>query len=128
VAASVAGVAIMMLRNDLPVQDVAVAAAPVAARATAPVQVAATGLRLVAPGMNAGTNTGTAGGSLASYTVPPLSSDNNMALQGSLADYVVAHSEYSSPLARGNLLSDLVSNEQVQPAPAPAPAMADGRK
>jgi hypothetical protein len=41
--------------------------------------------------------------------VPPLSSDNNMALQGSLADYVVAHSEYSSPLARGSLLSDLVA-------------------
>ena len=38
------------------------------------------------------------GNELASYTVPPLSNDNNMALQGSLADYVVAHSEYSSPL------------------------------
>ncbi len=122
VAAGVAGVAVMMLRNDLPVQDVATVAAPVAARASAPVQVAVTNLRLIGPG----TGTGAAGGALASYTVPPLSSDNNMALQGSLADYVVAHSEYSSPLARGSLLSDLVGNELVQPAPAPA--MADGGK
>ena len=117
-AAGVAGVAIMMLRNDLPVQDVVVVAAPVAA--PAPVQVATTSLRLVAP------STGLAVGGLASYTVPPLSNDNNLALQGSLADYVVAHSEYSSSLARGSLLSDLVGNELVQPAPAPA--MADGGK
>lgn len=125
VAAGVAGVAIMMLRNDLPVQEVVATnvsapAAQVAARAPASMQVASTNLRLVAAAPVA------AGAGLASYTVPPLGNDNNLALQGSLADYVVAHSEYSSPLARRNLLSDLVGNEQVQPAPAPPKA--DGGK
>ncbi|MGH8253024.1 MAG: sigma-E factor negative regulatory protein [Steroidobacteraceae bacterium] len=116
VAAGVAGVAIMMLRNGLPVQEIA--AAPAATRVVAPVLVAATNLRLVAPAIPV------SGNELASYTVPPLSNDNNMALQGSLADYVVAHSEYSSPLARGSLLSDLVGNELVQPAPAAAASAA----
>ncbi len=133
VAAGVAGVAIMLLRNGLPVQEIA--SAPAATRAVAPMQVAATNLRLVAPTAVVSSN------ELASYTVPPLSNDNNMALQGSLADYVVAHSEYSSPLSRGSLLSDLVGNELVQPAPAStsaavragampaaAPAPADGSK
>jgi len=115
VAAGVAGVAIMMLRNGLPVQEIAVV--PAATRAVAPVQVASTNLRLLAPAASA------SGNELASYTVPPLSNDNNMALQGSLADYVIAHSEYSSPLSRGSLLSDLVGNERVKPAPA-APAAA----
>ncbi|HVN99553.1 MAG TPA: sigma-E factor negative regulatory protein [Steroidobacteraceae bacterium] len=119
VAAGVAGVAIMMLRNGLPVQEVAATAAP-AAQASAPMQVAASNLRLVTAAPVA------AGAGLASYTVPPLGNDNNLALQGSLADYVVAHSEYSSPLARRNLLSDLVGNEQVQPAPASPKA--DGAK
>jgi len=115
VAAGVAGVAIMMLRNGLPVQEIA--AAPAAARTAAPVLVASTNLPTVAPAAAA------AGNELASYTVPPLGNDNNMALQGSLADYVIAHSEYSSPLSRGSLLSDLVGNERVKPAPA-APAAA----
>ncbi|MBS0388026.1 MAG: hypothetical protein JSR15_06055 [Proteobacteria bacterium] len=83
-----------------------------------PAAVASANLRLV------GASPGTPGGGLASYTVPPLGNDNNLALQGSLADYVVAHSEYSTPLARRNLLSDLVGNELVQPAPAPAPSPA----
>ena len=126
VAAGVAGVAIMMLRNGLPVQDVvatnASAPAPqLALRASVPMPVAAANLRLVT------TNAAAAGGGLASYTVPPLGIDNNLALQGSLADYVVAHSEYSSPLARRNLLSDLVSNEELV-QPPPASASADARK
>jgi len=118
VAAGVAGVAIMMLRNGLPVQDLV--ATNASAPASAPVQVAASNLRLVTAAPVA------SGAGLVSYTVPPLGNDNNLALQGSLADYVVAHSEYSSPLARRNLLSDLVGNEQVQPAPASPKA--DGAK
>ena len=58
-----------------------------------------------------------AGSDLGSYVVPPLSSDNSLAVPASLADYVVAHSEVSSSLARGNVLSALVGNEMVQPAP-----------
>jgi negative regulator of sigma E activity len=124
-AAGVAGVALMLLRNGLPVQVVQVASAPAVVRAAAPsTLVAANG---AAPRV---VNTAAANISerLPSYTVPPLTSDNNAALQGSLADYVFAHSEYSSPLARGSLLSNLVGNEQVQPVQpsAMAPAtMAD---
>jgi sigma-E factor negative regulatory protein RseA len=110
-AAGVAGVAIMLLRNGLPVQVVQVASAPAVVHAAAPpalVAVNGTGLRPVgAPAPNPA--------SLPSYTVPPLTTDNNAALQGSMVDYVFAHSEYSSPLARGSLLSNLVGNEQVQP-------------
>jgi negative regulator of sigma E activity len=124
-AAGVAGVAIMLLRNGLPVQVVQVASSPPAVRAAAPsALVAANGaaLRVV------NTTAANTSDRLLSYTVPPLTSDNNAALQGSLADYVFAHSEYSSPLARGSLLSNLVGNEQVQPVQpsAMAPAtMAD---
>lgn len=129
VAAGVAGVAIMLLRNDLPVQVLQVASTtPTAVHAAAPpVVVAVNG----AGPRYTGTTAANPDARAPSYTVPPLTSDNNAALQGALADYVIRHSEYSSPLARGSLLSDLVSNEQVQPvqpsAMAPA-SMADARQ
>jgi hypothetical protein len=53
-----------------------------------------------------------------SYVVPPAGNDNSLAVPATLADYVVAHSEVSSSLARGNLLSMLVGDEAVQPAPS----------
>ena len=112
VAAGVAGGAIMLLRNDLPVQVVQVASAPVVVHAAAPLTVVAvnsTGPRIA----------GTAGAGdpdrQRSYTVPPFTSDNNIALQGLPADYVFAHSEYSSPFTRGSLLANMVGNEQLQP-------------
>jgi negative regulator of sigma E activity len=118
-AAGVAGVAIMLLRNGLPVQVVQVAnTTPTVVHAVAtPALVAANGAgaRIV------GATAANPSASLSSYTVPPLSSDNNIALQGLPADYVFAHSEYSSSLARGSVLSNMVGNEQVQPVqPAPA--------
>ncbi len=123
-AAGVAGVAIMLLRNGLPVQEVAMTAgAPATAHVAAlrtPAPVSGGGLRVVMA------NTASADSGLAGYVVPPLSSDNNMAVQSTLADYVVAHSEVSSSLARGSLLSALVGNELVQPAPATA--MADANR
>ena len=61
-----------------------------------------------------------------SYVVPPMGNDNNLAVPASLADYVVAHSEVSSSLARGNLLSVLVGNEALQPAPDTM--LTDGRQ
>ena len=42
---------------------------------------------------------------------PPASSNATTALRTQLADLIVAHSEYSTPLMRRNLLSALVSNE-----------------
>jgi hypothetical protein len=52
-----------------------------------------------------------------SYVVPPLSGQVNGTVPASLADYVVAHSEVPSSLARASLLSVLVGNAPLQPAP-----------
>ena len=119
IAAGVAGVAIMMLRNGLPVQErVLSAAAPTAARAAAPEGFMAT--------LNSGvnlrmSNTAAANSSheLFSYVVPPLGNQNGGAVPAALADYVVAHSEEPSSLARGSLLSVLVGNQPVGSAPDP---------
>jgi sigma-E factor negative regulatory protein RseA len=46
-----------------------------------------------------------------SYVTPVSMSNANTALRTELADLIVAHSEYSTPLMRRNLLSALVSNE-----------------
>jgi sigma-E factor negative regulatory protein RseA len=45
-----------------------------------------------------------------SYVTPSIANANT-ALRTELADFIVAHSEYSTPLMRRNLLSALVSNE-----------------
>ncbi|HEV7432147.1 MAG TPA: sigma-E factor negative regulatory protein [Steroidobacteraceae bacterium] len=116
-AASVAGVAILMLRNDLPVQEqVLSAVAPTVARTVAP----AVSLASFGGSVNLRMSTAAAANSsheLFSYVVPPLSSGNSGAVPASLADYVVAHSEVPSSLARASLLSVLVGNQSVQPAP-----------
>ncbi len=128
VAAGVAGVAIMLLRNGLPVQVVQVASAPTAVPAAAPPTAApanGAGARFVV------TTPANAIDRLPSYTVPPLTTDNNAALQGLPADYVFAHSEYSSPFTRGSLLANMMGNEQMQPVQpsAMAPATtADARQ
>lgn len=124
VAAGVAGVAILLLRNGLPLQEEALTAfVPSAARVALPVvgsqSLLAGGQNL--PSVNfrrVDASAVNAGNALASYVVPPQSDDNSQALSASLADYVVAHSEVSSPLARGGLLSALVGDEMVQPAPS----------
>jgi sigma-E factor negative regulatory protein RseA len=120
-AAGVAGVAIMLLRNGLPVQD------EVLAEYTPTVQRVALARTAPAAG-SVNERLGSAGGGneLGSYVVPPLSNDNSLAVPATLADYVVAHSEVSSSLARGNLLSALVGNEMVQPAPSTL--LADGKR
>jgi len=46
-----------------------------------------------------------------SYVTPTSMASGNTALRTELADLIVAHSEYSTPLMRRNLLSALVSNE-----------------
>jgi hypothetical protein len=46
-----------------------------------------------------------------SYVTPASGANVNTALRTELADFIVAHSEYSTPLMRRNLLSALVSNE-----------------
>lgn len=46
-----------------------------------------------------------------SYVTPVSVANAHTALRTQLADFIVAHSEYSTPLMRRNLLSALVSNE-----------------
>jgi sigma-E factor negative regulatory protein RseA len=129
VAAGVAGAAIMLLRSGAPAQQESLAAyTPSVARvalpaagagAPAPTQTARQ-IESIAPGAMAALSDASAGGNeLASYVVPPLRSGNALAVPASLADYVVAHSEVSSPLARRSLLSALVGDDAVQPVPAP---------
>ena len=124
IAAGVAGTAILLLRNGLPARDqVLTAATTTVAQAALPAtnmppRVSSVELR-VAGAANASRE-------VFSYVVPPMGSDNSLAVPASLADYVVAHSEVSSSLARGSLLSVLVGNELVQPAPDTM--LTDGRQ
>jgi negative regulator of sigma E activity len=126
VAAGVAGVAILLLRQDLlsgqrPAVAATMAASVAATRpalrhrvgAPAIAEPAAAGFAALTPRM---------GGEPASYVVPPASTTADLAVPASLADYVVAHSEVSSPLMRRSLLSALVATESLEPAVLPPQA------
>ena len=109
VAAGVAGAAIMLLRSGLPQHEEALTAyVPSVARLAMPAAVV-TRPQAAAPRGDE---------QLASYVVPPAAVGNNLAVPAVLAEYVVLHSEVSSPLARRSLLSALIATESVQPAPA----------
>jgi hypothetical protein len=49
----------------------------------------------------------------ASYVIPAARGGSGTLLRTQLADYIVAHSAYSTPLMRRNLLSQLVTGEEV---------------
>jgi len=53
------------------------------------------------------------------YTVPPASARAKIVLPSQLANYVVAHSQFSMPWLRGNALSSLVAGESDVPVVAP---------
>jgi len=91
-AASVAAAAILFLRYESPLQQVA---------QTAPV--ATTNQTLVARSV------GTAAPD--SYTVPKTLPRRSIVPSTQLANYVVAHSEFSSPVNRRNLLSAFMASE-----------------
>jgi len=57
-----------------------------------------------------------------SYVTPASAGNVNTALRTELADFIVAHSEYSTPLMRRNLLSALVTNEDGADSPVPGAA------
>ena len=116
IAAGVAGAAIMLLRHDLPVQErvlgVAVpAVARAAASSVAPAAIGSINLRVSNPAAANSSH------EMFSYVVPPLSSDSSGTVPASLAEYVVAHSEVPSSLARASLLSVLIGTQPVEPAP-----------
>jgi negative regulator of sigma E activity len=102
VAASVAAVAVLLLRQQAaPLVDEVV----IAPTATNAAVVAAN-----APARPAAAPVA-ASREPDSYVVPPASGGSRLAPPVELASYVVAHSEYSSPLMRRNLLSALVSGD-----------------
>ncbi len=118
IAASVAGAAIWMLRKDVAVQErmMMKSAPPAVAHVASP----SAPLEAIAGGVNLRvTNPAEANSSheLFSYVVPPLSSERSGAVPAALADYVVAHSEVPTSLARASLLSVLVGNQSLEPAP-----------
>jgi anti-sigma factor RsiW len=59
-----------------------------------------------------------------SYVTPASVANANTALRTELADFIVAHSEYSTPLMRRNLLSALVSNEDAADSASPGASAA----
>ncbi len=61
-----------------------------------------------------------------SYVTPASVVHANTALRTELADFIVAHSQYSTPLMRRNLLSALVSNEDGADNAAPGALAAGG--
>lgn len=105
-AAGVAGVAVFMLRNSLQVQEEALVAFVPSLQH---LEFAETVIAPV-PGAEASNEP-------ASYVVPPVSVGSELALPAALANYVVAHSEYSSPLVRRNLISALVGSETAESLP-----------
>lgn len=121
-AAAVAAAAIFMLRGQIAVQDEALTAfTPSAQRLNVAPGIDSAGA-YVLPAETlaiAGVASERVSRAPRDYVVPPVSS-GGAAAPASLANYVVAHSEYSSPLVRGGLISRLVSTS------AGAAASADG--
>jgi sigma-E factor negative regulatory protein RseA len=58
-----------------------------------------------------------------SYVTPAVRGGSNTLLRTELADYIVAHSAYSTPLMRRNLLSELVTGEEGLSAASVYPAV-----
>jgi negative regulator of sigma E activity len=134
IAASVAAASIFWIRAEQPTGAELAAATPpavsvgeTAAAAPLDTTVAATG---APPSPVEFTN-----GEPASYVVPPVNTAATSIAPATLANYVVAHSEFSGPLSRRLVLSGLVGNEvaagEVPPAeqpPVPAAEAADGSR
>jgi sigma-E factor negative regulatory protein RseA len=93
-AASVAAVAILYLRLQ-----------------TGPVQISASRIDRAAGLQEPALVRGTAEPPADSYVVPRVSAHRAVLPSTQLANYVVAHSEYSSPINRGHLLSALMVGE-----------------
>jgi negative regulator of sigma E activity len=129
---TVAGVSISLLRGaavDLGTATVAqaVTASGVAdARPQAPMTARQDGAAVArvadAPSLAAARRSGN--GEPVSYVTPVSMTSGNTALRTELADLIVAHSEYSTPLMRRNLLSALVSNEDAADNASPGASAA----
>ncbi len=115
--AGVAGLSIAMLRDDASrfgARGVVAAAVPVSVRSADRVAAGGPVRALVAPALLPGpaVSVNGAGREPWSYVTPVgMGSVGNSALRTQLADYMVEHSVYSTPLMQRNLLSSLVSGE-----------------
>jgi sigma-E factor negative regulatory protein RseA len=130
IAAGVAALSIFALRNQ---EDTTLVADVAPAVQIAPVSVAEPAPAAAAPIVVASVPSS---GEPERYVTPSPSSSSSIAPPARLANYVVAHSEYSSPLSRRLALLGLVSNEiqpaevanqepeAIAPATAPAPQRA----
>jgi sigma-E factor negative regulatory protein RseA len=132
---AVAGLSISLLRTASVGSGAGTPAGASVARADAEAPAAA--LSVAGPGRDAAVVAAVAsadpGGALArrastgepvSYVTPASGVNVNTALRTELADFIVAHSEYSTPLMRRNLLSALVSNEDGADGAGPGVAVA----
>jgi hypothetical protein len=107
---TVAGLSISLLRHSAPDGGADIVAQAASGRSDPAVALpvmalpaaAAEGLASIRRGSN---------GEPVSYVTPASIVGAHTALRTELADFIVAHSEYSTPLMRRNLLSALVSNE-----------------
>jgi sigma-E factor negative regulatory protein RseA len=132
--AAVAGVSISLLRYSSPYAGGGAVASHVSTPATVGAAGVATDFRVnaAAAAMPVAIRftSGKGSGEPRSYTTPINQPNTGVRLRTELADLIVAHSEYSTPLMRRSLLSALVSNEdpslvdagQIDVLPAASPA------
>jgi sigma-E factor negative regulatory protein RseA len=120
--AAVAGVSIALLRYSSPA-GTAATLARADAMTSSPAGGAVGAATAVPVGLRTVTATGTSGTQTEprSYVTPinqtAAQAASSIGLQTQLADYMVAHSEYSLPLVRRATLSALVSNEEMADQP-----------
>lgn len=118
-AAGVAGAAIFLLRSEVLQRNAVLSAyTPTVGRMARPTPV------MSASDVGAGAGSALVAATSSeplSYVVPLNVGGSSRALPASLANYMVAHSEYSSPLARRGLISALVASDVVETLPADAP-------
>jgi len=139
---AVAGLSITLLRHTAAGSGIGAGAAGMQAAAVAPLRgtAGAGDAALLVTSVVAGAMTtggaaaggAAAGGAVArrgstgepvSYVTPASVNHANTALRTELADFIVAHSQYSTPLMRRNLLSALISNEDGADNAAPGAAV-----
>jgi negative regulator of sigma E activity len=125
-APGVQAAAVVPMRSTGDVRDGALlASSMVAGAATASAATAASGAS-VANGAAAGSGAAARRGSNGepvSYVTPASVNHAATALRTELADFIVAHSQYSTPLMRRNLLSALISSEDAVDIAAPGAAV-----
>jgi hypothetical protein len=127
IAASVAAVSIFWLRDSQPMGDSLQASTAPASITLAPEAGEPTTVAMnQSPAAAAPEPAARSSGEPNSYVVPPVNSAPRIAPPARLANYVVAHSEYSSPLSRRMALLGLVGADGDNTAAPDAAPDAEG--